>query len=156
MYNHFWKYDGEKERHKEKSWVGSWTALSKSCIKYGCCALEIAADGGCVGNRYGNSVPTSTTLVTSHHIASRARVVADPLIRAASPVSYPYLIPLLHSKTSLDVTKLREERPHVSLPVGNHDDAGNGGQRTGAMTHTNPKNVCLILLWGKWVNLISD
>lgn len=70
-------------------------------------------------------------------------MVADPLIRAASSVSYPYLIHLQHSKTSFAVAKLREERPHVSLPVGNHDDAGNGGQRTGAVTHANPKK-CVV------------
>jgi len=68
----------------------------------------------------------STTLVTSHHIIRRERVVADPLIRAASPVSYPYLIPPLHSEASFAFTVLREKRPHVSLPVGNHDDVGNG------------------------------
>lgn len=80
----------------------------------------------------------------SHHITSlRERVVADPLIRAASLVSYPYLIPPLHSEASFTFTELREKRPHVSLPAGNHDDVGNGERRRGTVTYTNPKYMCV-------------
>lgn len=101
MYNvsYFWKHNEKNERKRErgrKSWVGSWTALSKSCIKYGCCAWEIATDGGRVGNRYGNSAPMSTTLVTSHHIIKRESGCRPP-----HPCCLPRLLSIFNSSAAL-------------------------------------------------------
>ncbi len=87
--------EGERERGR-KSWVGSWTALSKSCIKYGCCAWEIATDGGRVGNCYGNSAPMSTTLVTSHHIIKRESGCRPP-----HPCCLPRLLSIFNSSAAL-------------------------------------------------------
>lgn len=52
--------------------------------------------GGRVGNRYGNSAPMSTTLVTSHHIIKRESGCRPP-----HPCCLPRLLSIFNSSTAL-------------------------------------------------------